>query len=147
MLEHASSPTTEFLIPRDVGSNYVYPTLNRPEDALGKEGNASLVEFGKVEVLFHLDTLEKHYLSQRNFLCCTVPTLADSWIAMVLSLLELVCFDLAPWPKVKSWMNNMKASSDYVNVSYNHEEMVQKCLYGLNNSTANLKTVDTDPVT
>ena len=66
---------------------------------------------------------------------------------MVLSLLELVCLDLAPWPKVKSWMNSMKASSDYVDVSYAHEEMVQKCLFGLNNSTSDLKTVDSDPVT
>ena len=149
MHRHIASPTTKrnFLITRDVGSNYVYPSLSQPEDALGKEGNASLVEFGKTEVFFHLDTLEKHYLSQRNFLCCTVPTLADSWIAMVLSLLELVSLDLAPWPKVKSWMNSMKASSDYVDVSSDHEEMVRKCLFGLNNSTSDLKTVDSDPVT
>ena len=66
---------------------------------------------------------------------------------MVLSLLELVCLDLTPWPKVKSWMNSIKASSDYVAVSHNHEEMVRKHLFGLNNSTSDLKTLDTDPIT
>lgn len=127
---------------RDVGNNYVYPSLNRPEHALAKDGNTSLVEFGKTEVFFHLDTLQKHYLSNRKFLCGDVPTLADSWIAIVLSLLELVCLDLTPWPKVKSWMCAMKSNSDYVDVSYNHEEMVRKCLYGMNDSTSDLKTMD-----
>lgn len=135
------------LIPRDVGNNYVYPSLNRPEYALAKEGNTSLVQFGKMEVLFHLDTLEKHYLSKHKFLCCAVPTLADIWVAMVLSLLELVCLDLTPWPRVKSWMSSMKSNSDYVDVSYSHEEMVRKCLYGLNDSTSDLKTMTTNPLT
>lgn len=114
---------------RDVGNNYVYPSLNQAEDALSKRANISLVEFAKTEVKFHLDTLEKHYLSQRKFLCSTAaPTLADSWTVMVLSLLELVSFDLTQWPKTKAWMCSMKSRSDYVDVSYSHEEMVRKCV-------------------
>ena len=114
---------------RDVGNNYVYPSLNQAEDALSKRANISLVEFAKTEVKFHLDTLEKHYLSQRKFLCSTAaPTLADSWTVMVLSLLELVSFDFTQWPKTKAWMCSMKSRSDYVDVSYGHEEMVRKCV-------------------
>lgn len=148
-LQNDDSLTTEIFlfIYRDVGNNYVYPSLNHPEDALSKQTNTSLVQFGKTEVFFHLDTLEKHYLSQRKFLCGPAPTLADSWIAIVLSLLELVCLDLTPWPKVKSWMCSMKSNSDYVDVSYNHEEMVRKSLGCLNSSASDLKTMDIDNVT
>lgn len=121
---------------RDVGNNYVYPSLNRAEDALSKGANTSLVEFGKKEVIFHLHTLEKHYFSQHKFLCCGVPTLADSWTAIVLSLLELVSFDLSPWPSLKLWMSCVKSSTDYVDVSYSHEELVHKCLCRSNSSTS-----------
>lgn len=65
----------------------------------------------------------------------------------MLSLLELVCLDLTPWPKVKSWMCSMKSNSDYVDVSYNHEEMVRKSLGCLNSSASDLKTMDIDNVT
>lgn len=114
---------------------------------MATEGNTSLVEFGKTEVLFHLDTLEKHYLCDREFLCGGAPNFADCWVAVVLSLLELVCFDLTPWPRLKSWICSMKSNSDYVDVSYNHEEMVRKSLYGLNSSASDLKTVDNENVT
>lgn len=63
---------------------------------------------------------------------------------MVLFLLELVCLDLVFWLKVKFWMNFIKVSSDYVDVSYNYEEMVRKYLFGLNNSIFDFKILDID---
>lgn len=38
-------------------------------------------------------------------------------------------------------MCSMKSNGDYVDVSYNHEEMVRKSLYSLNGSASDLKTV------
>lgn len=125
---------------RDIGNNYVYPSLNWPGVALAKESNSSLVDFGKNEVIFHLDVLEKHYLCHHEFLCSNSSTIADCWVAVVLSLLELVCFDLTPWPRLRSWVCSMKSNGDYVDVSYNHEEMVRKSFYNLNSSASDLKT-------
>ena len=125
---------------RDIGNNYVYPSLNWPGVALAKESNSSLVDFGKNEVIFHLDVLEKHYLCHHEFLCGNSSTIADCWVAVVLSLLELVCFDLTPWPRLRSWVCSMKSNGDYVDVSYNHEEMVRKSFYNLNSSASDLKT-------
>ena len=123
-------PVSEsYYIDRDVASNFVHPSINKPEDSLPGEANALLIEFGKKEVGFHLDTLEKHYLSERKFLCGNKPCFADSWVSTVLSLLELVQFDLQSWPKVKAWMAAMTSSSAYVDVSYDHEERVRKLWY------------------
>lgn len=132
---------------RDIGNNYVYPSLNWPGVALAKESNSSLVDFGKNEVIFHLDVLEKHYLCHHEFLCGNSSTIADCWVAVVLSLLELVCFDLTPWPRLRSWVCSMKSNGDYVDVSYNHEEMVRKSFYNLNSSTSDLKTVSVENLT
>lgn len=132
---------------RDIGNNYVYPSLNWPGVALAKESNSSLVDFGKNEVIFHLDVLEKHYLCHHEFLCGNSSTIADCWVAVVLSLLELVCFDLTPWPRLRSWVCSMKSNGDYVDVSYNHEEMVRKSFYNLNSSASDLKTVSVENLT
>ena len=114
---------------------------------MAKESNSSLVDFGKNEVIFHLDVLEKHYLCHHEFLCGNSSTIADCWVAVVLSLLELVCFDLTPWPRLRSWVCSMKSNGDYVDVSYNHEEMVRKSLYNLNSSASDLKTVSVENLT
>ena len=132
---------------RDIGNNYVYPSLNWPGVALAKESNSSLVDFGKNEVIFHLDVLEKHYLCHHEFLCGNSSTIADCWVAVVLSLLELVCFDLTPWPRLRSWVCSMKSNGDYVDVSYNHEEMVRKSFYNLNSSASDLNTVSVENLT
>lgn len=123
---------------RDVGHNYVYPSIQREGATLPGTANSSLTSFGKSEVLFHLDTLEKQYLSKKKFLCGSSVCFADNWVAITLSLLELVNMDLQPWPKLKKWMNVMKSNVDYVDVSHAHEENVRSCCYS-SRSSQNLK--------
>ncbi|XP_031569435.1 glutathione S-transferase theta-1-like [Actinia tenebrosa] len=126
---------------RDVAHNYVYPSLQRQEDSLPGESNISLISFGKSEVMFHLNTLENQYLSKSPFLSCDRETFADSWVTVVLSLLEFASFDFSPWPKVKAWMNNVKANCDYVNVSHTHEEKARQFCYGFNKSIGDVRSV------
>lgn len=87
--------------------------------------------FGKSEVSTHLDVIEQHYLSKTNYLCGNNPTFADSWVTIVLSLLELVGFDFHSWVKVKQWMSQVKSNSDYIAVSHSHEDKVRTCCYGV----------------
>ena len=93
--------------------------------------------FGKAEVLSHLDAIEQHYLSKAKYLFQGNATFADSWVTVVLSLLELVGFDFQPWPKVKQWMMLMKSNCDYVDVSHAHEENVRKNCYGAGYGSTN----------
>ncbi|XP_020896684.1 uncharacterized protein LOC110235561 [Exaiptasia diaphana] len=126
---------------RDVCHNYINPSLSLQEDSLAGDANMSLISYGKTEVIFHLNTLENHYLNNSTFLCGERETFADSWVALILSLLELLSFDFSPWPKVKTWMLNMKSNCDYVDVSHQHEEKVRKCCYGINRSMADMSSV------
>ncbi|XP_032228954.1 glutathione S-transferase theta-1 [Nematostella vectensis] len=126
---------------RDLAHNYVYPSLLHEDDALPGSANASLVAYGKAEVLFHLNTLENNYLSKNKFLCGKKSCFADCWVAVVLSLLELLSFDFSPWPRVKALMAEIQGNVEYMDVSHAHEEDVRQCCYGLASSTSNLKKV------
>ena len=123
---------------RDVVHNYVYPSIDNETYALTGSANSSLASFGKSEVLFHLDTLEKRYLTKKKFLCGNSVCFADNWVAVTLSLLELVNMNLESWPKLRQWMDVMKSNVDYVDVSHAHEERIRRNCY--NPSTRNSET-------
>lgn len=129
---------------RDIGNNYVYLSLNWLGVVLVKESNFFLVDFGKNEVIFYLDVLEKYYLCYYEFLCGNLFIIVDCWVVVVFFLLELVCFDLIFWLRLRLWVCSMKFNGDYVDVSYNYEEMVRKSFYNLNSSVLDLKIVSVE---
>lgn len=66
-----------------------------PEDA-----KAKVIENGETNTRKHLDTIEKVYLEDSEFLVGNQPTVADYFAAEFMCVLELKAYDFSPWPKV-----------------------------------------------
>jgi glutathione S-transferase len=64
---------------------------------------------GLEKVRHRLGVLNDHMIGDNDFVCGPNITLADYFGLPVLTLGELVDFDLSPWPNVQRWVANMKS--------------------------------------
>jgi glutathione S-transferase len=67
-----------------------------------------------------LKVLDRHMLHERAYVCGDRPTIADYYGAVVVSLGELVEYDLSRWPNVRAWLQRIKAATqwDLVNAAF-----------------------------
>lgn len=56
-----------------------------------------------------LDVLDKHMIGDNAFVCGPKITLADYFGLPILTLGEVVGFDLSPWPNIRRWAETMKS--------------------------------------
>ncbi|XP_064629360.1 glutathione S-transferase 1-like [Lineus longissimus] len=72
------------------------------------EVNTELGKLVEEDVVHHLETLEKIYLKTNPYLLGADPLFVDSYIAMIITLLDLASFNMKPYPKVKQWIDRVK---------------------------------------
>jgi len=89
---------------KDFGFQYVYPQI-MPHHARGSdEGTRRTVEWGHEKVKHWLSVLDRHYLARGGrWLVDDELTIADFFGASIVSLGELVAFDLDAYPNVRRW--------------------------------------------
>ena len=80
---------------RDLGYHVVYPQI-----FAGIPADNPMVVNGEKGMRSSFDLLEKHYLADKNFVCGNNATVADIFLAVYVSLVEWLAYDLSPWPKV-----------------------------------------------
>lgn len=114
---------------RIVGYTYIYPDFLDHYCLQTKESNECLIEHGLCQVTKILEVIENRYLMNNKYLTGPKVTIADSCVAIVLTLLEWSNFNLKMWPKLESWLNRIKQQPfwDDVHVSHNvHVKEIQR---------------------
>ncbi len=103
---------------RDWGYNLCYPQLfphhRRPTD----EGQKVAVEWGLEKSAFWLRVLNDHWLGDgRPYLTGDQITIADYLSSSIVALAEMIRYDLAGYPNVRNWLDNVKALDNWAPVS------------------------------
>lgn len=95
---------------RDFGYGLVYPQIfphhRRPTEAL----QAGVLAWGAEKTRGWLGILDGHLLGpDKPFLCGSEITLADYFAAPILTMGELIGYDLAPYPNLARWLGRITA--------------------------------------
>lgn len=95
---------------KDFGFQLVYPQLFPNHSRGSEEVNMAVVAFARTSADRWLTVLDQHYLSDGHlFLAGDRLTIADFFGASILSLGDLIGFDLSPYPSVLAWQDRIKA--------------------------------------
>jgi len=102
---------------KDFGFSYVYPKL-MPHHARGSdEATKRTVEWGYEKSKSWLSVLDRHFLSRGRWLVGDELTIADFFGASIVSLGELVAFDLDAYPNVRRWYEAVTKHPSWVRIN------------------------------
>src|SRR5215471_8101916 len=94
---------------RDFGYGLVYPQLFPHHKRRSDEAHAGAIDWGKENARRWLATLNDHWIGpDKAYLCGNQITIADYFGAGIVSIGELIGCDLAPYPNVVRWLDNVK---------------------------------------
>ena len=94
---------------RDFGYGLVYPQLFPHHQRRSDEAQAGAVDWGKENAKKWLQVLNDHWIGpNKPYLCGDKITIADYFGAGIVSIGELIGCDLAQYPNVERWLDNMK---------------------------------------
>jgi glutathione S-transferase len=107
---------------RDFGYGLVYPQLFPHHKRRSDEAHAGSIAWGQQGAKRWLQALNDHWIGPKNqYLCGNEITIADYFGACLVTIGEWIGCDLAAYPNVKRWLDNMKKlkSWDEVNEVFN----------------------------
>ena len=94
---------------RDFGYNLVYPQLFPHHKRRSDEAQAGTIAWGQAGSKKWLQLLNDHWIGPTNqYLCGNEITIADYFGACLASIGDLIGSDMATYPNVGRWLNNMK---------------------------------------
>jgi len=94
---------------RDFGYGLVYPQLFPHHKRRSDEAHAGAIDWGKENARRWLATLNDHWIGpDKAYLCGAKITIADYFGAGIVSIGELIGCDLAPYPNIVRWLDNVK---------------------------------------
>ena len=92
----------------------LFPHMKRRSD----EAQASTLEWGKEQSKRWLQVLNDHYIGPKNqYLTGDTITIADYFGAALVTLGELIGCDLAAYPNIARWLNNVKKLKSWPQVN------------------------------
>ena len=99
---------------RDFGYALVYPQIFPHHARRSDEANAGTVDWGKQKTKAWLTILDQQLIGPgKMYLCGNDITIADYFGASIVSLVELLGCNMAPYPNVTRWYNNMKSRPNW----------------------------------
>jgi len=94
---------------RDFGYGLIYPQLFPHHKRRSEEAHAGAIEWGMENAKRWLTTLNDHWIGpDKAYLCGDKITIADYFGAGIVSIGELIGCDLAPYPNIVRWLDNVK---------------------------------------
>jgi glutathione S-transferase len=93
---------------RDAAYGLVYPALIPDLRPTQPEAAAQLAHMARQKTETWLSVLDRHWIGDHRFAAGDRLTIADYLGAAYVSLLEIVGFDLTPYPSVVRWMAAMR---------------------------------------
>lgn len=91
-----------------LGYNLIYPQIYAHHRRETEEANQGTVRWGHERTKRYLQLLDEHWLGSKRFLCGDELTLADYFGAPIVSQLELIRANLAPFVRISRWMGQMR---------------------------------------
>lgn len=88
---------------KDFGYQLTYPSLMPHHARSSEEGTRCAIEWGGAKAKQWLAVLDQSYLASSRWLAGDDLTIADFFGASILSLSELIGFDLSPYANVSRW--------------------------------------------
>ena len=107
---------------RDFGYGLIYPQLFPHHKRRSEEAQAGAIAWGQQGAKNWLQVLNDYWLGpNKTYLCGNELTIADYFGSGLVSIGELIGCDLAAYPNVKRWLDNMRKlkSWDQVNEAFN----------------------------
>jgi glutathione S-transferase len=103
---------------REFGYGLVYPQLFPHHKRRSDEAHAGSIEWGQQGAKKWLQVLNDHWIGPNSqYLCGNEITIADYFGAGVVSIGEWIGCDLAAYPNVKRWLDNMKKLKSWAQVN------------------------------
>jgi glutathione S-transferase len=106
---------------RELGYHLVYPQLFPHHKRASDEVTNGTVAWGKDKTAAALEILDRHMLGDNAYVCGSALTIADLFGAQLVCAAELVGADYAKYPKIKAWIDRVKALPSWPKVSEAHE--------------------------
>ncbi len=99
---------------RDLGYGLVYPQIFPTHARRSEEATAGTVDWGKQKTQAWLAILDQQLIGPgKAYLCGNDITIADYLGAGILSLVEVLGCNMAPYPNVMRWYDSMKARPNW----------------------------------
>lgn len=91
-------------------ANYglAYPALSPMFRLHSPEAQAMVEHRAREQTARLFDLLDRHLIGEAPFVCGQALTIADCLGAAYVGLMDLVDYDLRPWPNVARWMTTMR---------------------------------------
>lgn len=102
---------------RDLAYGLVYPQLLPNHKRRSDEAQDATVRWGQERASAWLRVMNDHLLGDSPWLAGEAMTIADLFAAAFVSLVELVGSDLAAYPKVRAWLERVKAQPAWASVN------------------------------
>lgn len=102
---------------RDLGYGFIYPQIFPHLKRADEKVQSATLSWGRDRARKWLKILDDNLLGERPFLCGESITLADYLGSAFLTVGEVIRTDYAPWPKVKRWLDRIKARPHWATVN------------------------------
>ncbi|KAL5021709.1 hypothetical protein ScPMuIL_000864 [Solemya velum] len=111
---------------RAVGYSYIYPQFLEKYSLTPESANEALIESGLRQLSRHLEILETRYLEKNKYLTGDRISVADSFVASIVVLLEWTGFKFTIWPKVAKWLERTKHQEYWDTVHVTHTDFIKE---------------------
>lgn len=98
---------------RDAAYGLAYPAFLPKFRIADPEQAAQCAQKGRHATENWLEILDKHWIAEGGYLTGPTPTIADYLGATYVCLIDVVDFDLRPYPKVAAWMKKMRSGAHW----------------------------------
>lgn len=94
---------------RDYAYNLIYPQIFAHHKRATDDHQHATIEWGKTKSQATLQLLNDHILGDKKFVCGDTMTIADLFGVQFVCIGEIVRSDFSKYPKVKAWIDRIKA--------------------------------------
>lgn len=102
---------------RDWGYNMAYPQLFPHHKRQSDEAHQKTIEWGRDKSGFWLSVMNDYWLKDHDWLAGDRITIADYLAGSIVALGEMLRYDLGKYPRVRAWLDRVKALPKWGEVS------------------------------
>jgi glutathione S-transferase len=102
---------------RDLAYGTVYPQIFPFHKRRSDEAQSAQLQWGCERAQGWLKVLDEHILGAHPYLCGSEMTIADYFAASFVALAETIGSDLGRYPRVRAWLDRMKALKSWSSVN------------------------------
>jgi glutathione S-transferase len=107
---------------REWGYNLIYPQIF-PHHVRPGDVNQGVIAWGQEKSRVVLRLLNDHIIGDKPYVCGDALTIADIFGAQILSMAQVIGYDLGSYPKVAAWIDRLKERPSWAEVNATFDDM------------------------